>query len=362
MKKIEFANFELSNMDIQMTKGMAIITMLFLHLFCLPNKNIIGIPFIVLPNGVPLLYYMGWLSAICAPLFCICNGYAHYMQGLKGGLSTRKRLRRYLKFMIHYALAVLFVAFCGLLYGGAKIPGSLLKFVFNFLAIDYSYTGIWWYVWFYVCYVICSEIFYKIINTVSFKSLVLLIILQFFIVEATRNLIMGFMDLDSLLFKIYDHLYYLLGARMLCYFGGMLVAKHKVISFFKYKINTIKATKSNFLIIVLLILSSLLLCVFSKGILLAFYSFFVFLAFNCFKHCVIGIKIFKTLGKYSLYIWLLHPFIYTSAFPFVKEWLLSFKYSLLIWFILFAISLGISFFLTRLANTLVPCVNKMIKC
>ena len=115
---METKQLELSNKDIQMTKGFAIISMLFLHLFCLTNKQVIGTPYIVLANGVPLLYYIGWLSAICAPLFCLCNGYAHYRQGLIGGLSNKKRFKRYLKFMSHFAIAVLLVASLGLKYGG----------------------------------------------------------------------------------------------------------------------------------------------------------------------------------------------------------------------------------------------------
>lgn len=110
---------ELSSKDIQMTKGLAILTMLSLHLFCrVEGKGFIGIPFIVLPNGTPFLYYIGWLCAICAPLFCVCNGYAHYKQGEFGGLSKKKVFKRYLKFMCCFSLSVIVVSAFGLATGG----------------------------------------------------------------------------------------------------------------------------------------------------------------------------------------------------------------------------------------------------
>lgn len=243
--------------------------------------------------------------------------------------------------------------------GGVKIPGSLLKFVLNLLAIDYSYTGIWWYVWFYVCYVFLSEVFFKIVNSLSLKLLIICVLMQFFIVEATRKTFMEFIDLNSLEFKIYDHLYYLLGARMLCYLSGMLIAKHEVITTIKIKLSRMKTIKSNFIILAFLFVCSLLLCILSKGILLIFYAIVIFLALNCFKHNAIGIRVFSKLGKYSLYIWLLHPFIYTSAFPSIREWLLTFKYSLLIWGVLLGLSMVISVLLTKIAKCFTPYINKI---
>lgn len=64
-----------------MSKGYAIISMLALHLFCLKDSEVIGHHFIWLSPDTPLLYYVGWLCAICAPTYCICSGYAHYKLG-----------------------------------------------------------------------------------------------------------------------------------------------------------------------------------------------------------------------------------------------------------------------------------------
>lgn len=115
----ENKTLELSSNDIQITKGLAILTMLFLHLFCgVSGKGFMGTPILLLPNGTPFLYYIGWLCAICAPLFCVCNGYAHYKQGEIGGLTRKKVFKRYLKFMSCFALSVLVVSVFGLICVG----------------------------------------------------------------------------------------------------------------------------------------------------------------------------------------------------------------------------------------------------
>lgn len=90
-------DMELSNKDIQMSKGYAVVSMLTLHLFCLRGA-IIGTPLIWLNEETPLIYYIGWLCAICAPTYCICSGYAHFRQGLKNGLTFKKRIKRCFKF------------------------------------------------------------------------------------------------------------------------------------------------------------------------------------------------------------------------------------------------------------------------
>lgn len=53
-------DMELSNKDIQMSKGYAVVSMLTLHLFCLRGgEAIIGTPLIWLNEETPLIYYIG---------------------------------------------------------------------------------------------------------------------------------------------------------------------------------------------------------------------------------------------------------------------------------------------------------------
>lgn len=354
----ENKTLELSSNDIQITKGLAILTMLFLHLFCgVSGKGFMGTPILLLPNGTPFLYYIGWLCAICAPLFCVCNGYAHYKQGEIGGLKRKKVFKRYLKFMSCFALSVLVVSVFGLICGGA-IPGSLSNFILNLLALDYTYTSIWWYAWFYVCYVMLSPVFFKWINRVSLKWILLFVLVQFFIVEGLHKKIPEMLA-GSLYFKLYDHLYYLFGARMLCYTAGMLLAKYSIFTIFKSKMMHNSVMTSNLGLIVSVILASFLLCILKKGILLIFFAPIVFVWFNLLYKCKWVNVSFEWLGKQSLYIWLLHPFICYSTFPFLRNWLLSFKYSFLIILVLFFSCSIISVILNSISNLLIKQIQKI---
>ena len=88
---------ELTKQDTQKAKGVAIIGMVMLHLFCrlddLPYTPWIWI------GETPLIYYFGLLGDYCVPIYCFCCGYAHYL--LKEKLrrdyikSTAQKLLRF---------------------------------------------------------------------------------------------------------------------------------------------------------------------------------------------------------------------------------------------------------------------------
>ena len=76
-------NMELTKEDNQMAKGLAIIGMVALHLFCRLGK----LPYtpVVYIGGTPLIYYIGLFGDLCVPIYCICSGYAHYVLMQKHG-------------------------------------------------------------------------------------------------------------------------------------------------------------------------------------------------------------------------------------------------------------------------------------
>ena len=67
----------LSKQDTLHAKGVAIIAMIMLHLFCrlgeLPYIPLIWI------GDTPLIYYLGLFGDICVPIYCFCAGYTHYL-------------------------------------------------------------------------------------------------------------------------------------------------------------------------------------------------------------------------------------------------------------------------------------------
>lgn len=133
---------EISKQDSKMLKGVAVLGLLMLHLFCrktdLPYTPLIWI------GETPLIYYFGLFGDFCVPIFCFVSGYAHYMQ-YQAGKPARARWRQLLKFfVVMWILAALF-AIAGLVLRSDSIPGSPVKFLLNCLTVENSYNGAWWY-------------------------------------------------------------------------------------------------------------------------------------------------------------------------------------------------------------------------
>ena len=340
-------DMELSNKDIQMSKGYAVVSMLMLHLFCLRGGAVIGTPLIWLNEETPLIYYIGWLCAICAPTYCLCSGYAHFRQGQKNGLTLKKRMRRCLKFLICYWLAVLLVSILGIVFSSDAIPGSPWNCLSNALLLSWSYTGIWWYAFVYLIYVMLSQKIFDIVEKRNGRVVLVLLIAQFFIVEAANKIIPQYISSHWLLVWIWERIYYLLGARLLCYMGGMYIAQKNIISAVKRRLDGIR--HSNLVILGILLALAVVLIVLDKGILIVFYTFPVFIGFNCLKKNAEFSKVMLMLGKYSTYVWLVHPFVYRNMFSQITNIWLELKYPLLLLGSLLIISIIVAYPLEKIS-------------
>lgn len=321
---------ELTNKDIQMSKGYAIISMLILHLFCLKGSDIIGEPLLWIDNETPVIYYLGWLCAICAPTYCCCSGYAHYCQGENNGLTIKRNLKRILKFLIVFWTCCIFVCIMGIVLKSNDVPGQFFKFFKNLFLLEWSYTGIWWYAYIYIVYCLFSPIIYKIVKKNGGIFTICVLLIQFIIVESIYKISPEFFTNDVVVNYVWIRIYYLLGARLLGYVGGMLLAKYKVITFIKNKIQKIANGFSVFILLVSLLIMGVGLIIVNRGILIVLFTFPVFLVFNSIKKSRAVESVFLYLGKYSTYIWLIHPFIYGKTFPVIRQFILTFNNPVLI--------------------------------
>lgn len=118
---------ELTRKDIKMTQGLAILTMVSLHLFCRLGTDVYGTPLLWLNSTTPAVYILGWLSEICIPLYSICSGYAHYKLGESGGLSKKRICNRIIKFLINFWIVCILFAVIGVVaerIRGYQVPGK----------------------------------------------------------------------------------------------------------------------------------------------------------------------------------------------------------------------------------------------
>lgn len=150
---------ELTKKDTQMAKGVAVLGMVMLHLFCRLG-NLPYTPWIWV-GEVPLIYYLGLFGDICVPIFCFCSGYAHYLMADAQGCRYRKRLPgKALRFLSNYWIVVVLFSLLGLLFDrSGQIPGSWKDFAGNILVVNMNYNGAWWFVSTYLILLVLSPAF-----------------------------------------------------------------------------------------------------------------------------------------------------------------------------------------------------------
>lgn len=131
--------------------------------------------------------------------------------------------------------------------------------------------------------------------------------------------------IDHVVLKwIWERIYYLSGARLLCYMGGMYLAKYRCIS--KVKHFLMKLQYLNMAIFLMLACMIAGLLILGKGILIVFFAFPVFIGFHCLRKGVLATKVMCLLGKYSTFVWLLHPFIYSGRFKKLTDLWMCLRY------------------------------------
>lgn len=171
---------ELSPRQIKMTRGLAITSMIVLHLFCRKGSDVYGTPLLWTNSQTPLVYWLGFLSEICVGMYCLCSGYAHYRLGETNGLTPKRNGKRLLKFIINFWIVCTLFSFIGLFVnGGKEIPGGMITFLENLTMLNFSYNGAWWFALTYVYLVIFSRLICKAIKNCNSIVTVILLFAQY---------------------------------------------------------------------------------------------------------------------------------------------------------------------------------------
>lgn len=140
-------NKELTKNQILEIKGMAILFMLLLHLFC--TKNYFGLfqPLIYV-GKYPLIYYLALFGDCCVAIYCFCSGYGlmyNYINNYENyNISNKKRVfNLYLKYWIIFTLFVIIIG--NFILNKEGYPGSLKNIILTLTGISPGYNGTWWF-------------------------------------------------------------------------------------------------------------------------------------------------------------------------------------------------------------------------
>ncbi|MDR3589390.1 MAG: acyltransferase [Negativicutes bacterium] len=140
-----------SRQDTTTAKAVAIILMMIHHLFRFPER-LHDVAYIsVFPFFPGVEYWMGDFAKICVAMYLFLSGYGLFFIQ-KTNSSFTEIVRRGVKFLLNYwAVFILFVP-VGLIFfnDNPRYYWNIKTFLFNFLALDNSYNGEWWFVQLYL--------------------------------------------------------------------------------------------------------------------------------------------------------------------------------------------------------------------
>jgi len=304
---------EFSKQDMKIQKGVAILFMLLLHLFC--RKEIEGLYEVFFYiNEVPLIYYFGLFGNACVPMFCFASGYGFYIIFSKGQESVlKKNIVRIFKLLLNYWIVLLLFVSVGYLMGMSNIyPGTISEFLQNLLLLSNSYNGAWWFVQTYVLLVIMAPWIVKFLQ--KRNSIVMLLLFGvIYLVSYIQRIKQVFDFSDIAILHTIVNAAVLLGTSLLPFVVGCLFAKEKIYSKIHSKVSKLKykntlCTAGILLLVVIHGLYESLIIAPATGI--AFMCLFNLMDKNRYFQ-----KVLDYLSNHSVNIWLTHMFFYSTIFP-----------------------------------------------
>ncbi len=129
--------------DATMTRGLAIICMINLHLFCRQGSDVFGTPLFWMNDSIPFIYLLGFFSEICVTLYSIVAGYARQLSVEKEE-DFIKNIMRICRLLLNYWIILILFSLLGILFKSPNIPGNFPNFVKSIFLL-HSYNGAWWY-------------------------------------------------------------------------------------------------------------------------------------------------------------------------------------------------------------------------
>ena len=154
----------------QIAKGIAILLMVYHHLFVLPER--LGYNYISVINmtGFDLQSYIANFAKICVNIFVFCSGIGLYyslikMESLKA--MYKKVIFQGLKFLTNYWIILLFLFPIGVGLGFFELSvGTIIKIG----VATYAGVGEWWFVKLYICLILVAPLLVRLFQDISISK------------------------------------------------------------------------------------------------------------------------------------------------------------------------------------------------
>lgn len=319
-------------------KGVAILMMLFYHLFGRDYLTDICTPLLYIGN-TPLVRY---IANACYPVsfFMILSGYGLTYCYKKNQLSFSIQGKRILKLYVHYWLVLLIFVTIGHFIKPNIYPNSLIHVLINITGINCTYNGE---TWFLLPYAIISILSWWIINYVynlNDKRKIFITLIIYSIIFLIARYTGYHLPENEILGTLLLQLIYIV---QLTFYFSLGILLFRLLEREPATLKAVKPTIYFIIIIALFIVKSMIKVTIADGL----YAFIIIFCISHLQLYRLFYKIFYKLGNHSMPMWMTHTFFAVYLF---QDFVYGFMYPLLIWLVLITISYLASIPILKIGN------------
>ena len=319
-------------------KGVAILMMLFYHLFGRDDLGDLCTPLLYIGN-TPLVKY---LSNACYPVsfFMILSGYGLTYCYKRNQFSLSIQSKRIMKLYVHYWLILLIFVTIGHFIKPDIYPNDLLHVLANIVGIRCTYNGE---TWFLLPYTIISLLSWWIIDFVYYLNekhkIIITLIIYSIVFLTTRYIVYHQLENTTLLTLLLQPFFIV----QLTFYFSLGILLFRLLENEPTALKAVKPTIYCIIIIVLFIIKSMIKVTIADGL----YAFIIIFCISHLQLHRLFHNIFYKLGQYSMPMWMTHTFFAVYLF---QDFIYGFKYPLLIWLVLIALSYLVSIPILKIGN------------
>lgn len=325
-------------------KGIAILLMLWLHLFSSNEQTASLINTIYFWNGAPLAVVLKKICSMCVPIYIFLGGYGLAITRERAAEQGRGMNNGRRVLSLYANLWVVFILFypLGVIFNPELFNTGVYDAGLNLVGIKCSMNGAWWFLLPYATLTMLSAYILKFIYSVSIKHEITVLIPTFILY------VWAYMAVDTIGFDCPETINLLiinvLRVFMLLFMFliGAMFARHKLIDKLRlWMLSRWNQRRINVIVaIVAAILLIIKLCIGASSLI---HPWFVMILIPCYAVCNLtqsANRILEFFGRHSTNMWLTHYFFAHYIFG---DAIYSLRYPIVIYMSLVAVSLVSSY-------------------
>lgn len=325
-------------------KGIAILSMLWLHLFSSGDLTATLANTVYFYNGAPLATVMKKICSMCVPVYIFLGGYGLAVTHERA-VAQGRRMRNWRRVLSLYAnLWTVFLFFypLGLAFNPQLFNTGIYDAALNLTGLKCSMNGAWWFLLPYAILTLLSDRILKLIYSAGVKHEILMLVPVFMLyagayvavdsVNPDHSGTAGLVVINVL--RIFMLLF--------MFMAGVMFARHRLIEKLRsrltsrYSYGRINVTAACTAAVLLFIK----LCIGASSLIHPWFVMILIPLYAVCKRPAWADRMFEYFGRHSTNMWLIHYFFVHYIFG---NAIYSLRYPVVIWIVLVAVSLVSSY-------------------